>query len=223
MNNGLVPEQRPDKNGNIVTRWVRGMFSSDKPRRVIPNVTIGGALKSIKNPEINGMYRRLMSEMPTGTDAELLAEYGASGIKILNARRTIMDAYTRGDGEVLSLLEQFGDTEKCYAISESARILRAYSENPRSLNEEKVAAYEAVHDALMLASVTALGPEKFGAQPFTPRDERPLMIHVLKHPEDTALAVSILNRGVHDESEVLRVMRDKKKDEISNPVSDGFL
>lgn len=33
--NSLIPEQRPDKNGNIVTRWVKSL-TGQKPRKLLP-------------------------------------------------------------------------------------------------------------------------------------------------------------------------------------------
>lgn len=227
MTSNLIPEQRPDKNGNVVTRWVRGMFKPKESARKIPKVTIDVTPKPpAKRREAMEIYNRLMATMPEGESIEILADCDSSeeGRRLhrkLEDRRVLELSFDEYKYDLLPLFETFGDAHSYDTVRNAVGTLRS-SGLDLELTDESLTAYDSIRGtikAAILKGQAAEGktlPEIFMSTVDLPK-------HVLQHPEDGPMLEQIIRQGVSNKEKIFEMLDEVKEGRLAPVISEGFL
>jgi uncharacterized protein (DUF2249 family) len=226
MTSNLIPEQRPDKNGNIVTRWVRGMFKPKESARTIPKVTIDVSPHSMPRREAKEIFNRLMATMPEGESLELLADCDSSeaGRRLhrrLDDRATLELSFEERQYDLLPLFETFGDTHGYETVRTAAGTLR-YGGLELEMTDEALTAYASIR--LTIRKAILKGQEEEGTslpEVFTGTLDLPR--HVLSHPEDGPILEQIIHQGVSNKEKILEMLAEIKEGRLAPVISEGFL
>lgn len=221
--NDLTPEQRPDKNGNIVTRWVRSVFTPKEPARHIPHVTIDVSPSPHQMPrrEARGIFNRLMATMPEGEDIDILADADQATLRKLNDRRILELSFEQHQYHLFHLFETFGDAHGYETVSGAASTLRS-KDIDVELTDEKLTAYDSMRRAIRAAILKSQEEEGTSLpEVFTSTVELPA--HVLVHPEDTPILIGIIGQGVTNKEKILQMLAEIKEGNLAPAISDGFL
>lgn len=204
----LVPEARADKNGNVVTRWVKRMFGGDDTSRAIPTPTLG-AQAPTHNPkkEIVQRWKTALSVPPDYPDDYLPL--------------WMQEAIEGDDAPLLQLAEKFGDKYRPETIHTLLSHLR---------NKEQGEAVHLVTEARLEA--TAIMDMRFPRTHVNPMDEDELFPaireenlrrHVMDAPESAHQVEELISRGIRDPEVILTTLKDLQSSEVPIPLNDGIL
>jgi len=220
--NDLVPEQRSDKNGNIVTRWVRSMFATKEPSRSIPAVTIDVSPHPTSRSEAKEIYNRLMATMPEGKSVEVLPDIGDDELQQkLADRRVLKSSFTLHQYHLLPLFEAYGDTHSYETIRNAVGNLHAGG-HKAELTDEMLTAYESMRRTIREAIVKSQEEEGvFLPEVFISTVDLPK--HVLVHPEDGPILEGIIRQGVANKDKIFEMLSEIKAGRLARSISDGFL
>lgn len=204
MTSNLTPEQRTDKNGNVVTRWVRGMFKSNVPVRDIPKATLGDA-GQLGRQEVKELYKRLM-ETTTGIDERFL----------------IKTTFEEREYDVLSSLETFGAIHGIEAVHRASGLLRHQGLETK-LTDANLSAFVAIRGVIkeeFAKTLEEAGPLAF---PDVSRELRNIPHYVLLNPDDGPILERIIGQGTYEEKKIFDALQEIKDGRLSPVVSEGFL
>lgn len=220
-NTNLIPEQRPDKNGNIVTRWVRGMFKAKESTRAIPKVTLDVSPVPPAKNEDKELYRQLM----TALEDEIKKLDGIDTAKEIFQRKVhdrsfLSSKFELGEYHLLPLFKRFGSRHRYNDIAYAAGIFTAHGEDADSLTDEKLAAYASFRAVMRKEMLKA---EDEGRLPTVFGATTGVAEYVLLHPEDGPVLEEIIGRGLSDKQEIFDMLRDIKAGQLQPSISDGFL
>lgn len=227
MTSNLIPEQRPDKNGNIVTRWVRGIFKPKESARAIPKATIDvSSQQPSRRREAKELYNRLMATMPEGEAIEILAGCGDNDAgrrlhRKLDDRAALELAFDRHDYHLLPLFETFGDAHSYETVNSAAGTLRAKNIDAE-LTDETLTAYASMRLTIRKAILKSQEAEGVSLpEVFTSTVDLPS--HVLVHPEDGPTLERIIGQGVSNKEKIFEMLAETKEGRLAPAISDGFL
>lgn len=217
----LIAEQRPDKNGNVVTRWVRGIFGNQaKESRPIPKVALsrtqapkGHAPLSVA--ERNQLFGRVMGK------TEIVDASGKLSIVILD-RQIIQNAFNDGDDNALHMMDRFGKTHGFSVASEASAWMEKEGlegELP-GLTGEQLDAYKSFSSAAMLVSMRTPGEN---GKYMEHLKIAPVFCHVLMHPQDGPRLERIISDGVFDTQRTFEMLEQIEEGILPVALSDGFL
>lgn len=221
MTSHLTPEQRPDKNGNIVTRWVRNTFSPKKASLEAPRVVIdvGPTPKSLKK-ESRELYDRLMAALPDDDFVELLADADNATLRQMN-NRSYLESFNYEDYEQLKAFDAFG-AKHSYEDIAGASLTIKHKFLDVELTDENITAYTTMKKAVRAAILRAQDEEKTPIpKAFTSTLD--LCEYVLVHPEDTMALERILEQGVNDRNKIYEMLAEIKEGRLNQAISEGFL
>lgn len=204
MTSNLIPEQRPDKNGNVVTRWVRGMFKSNVPVRDIPKATLGDA-GQLGRQEAKEIYKRL-TETTTGIDERFI----------------LKTTFDEREYDVLPLLDTFGATHGIEAVHRAAGLLRSDGLEPK-LTDANLSAFVAISGIIKEAFAKTLEEDGPLAFPDVSRELRNVPHYVLLNPDDGPILERIIRQGTYGEKKIFDALQEIKDGRLSPVVSEGFL
>jgi hypothetical protein len=221
MTSHLTPEQRPDKNGNIVTRWVRGIFEPRESARNIPQVTIDVGPQPMPRREAKEIYNRLMATMPEGDVIETLADADQLTLRKLDDRRILGMCFDMRKYHLLPLFETFGDTHSYDTVKGAAETLQTKGIDAE-LTDETLTAYVSMRLAIRKAILKSQEEEGVSL-PEVFLSTVDLPSHVLVHPEDTPILSGIIGQGVSDKEKILQMLTEIKEGRLARAISDGFL
>lgn len=229
MNSNLVPEQRSDKNGNVVTRWVRGMFGRKESSRPIPKVDLVGSSGMTKR-DAKALRDQMLARFdipkkPLTLEALRDMEESQMGRAVYGmADRSIIErAYQNENYTGLLLMERFGETHGYnYATMAGSWLVRGNLEGEVfNITREKLDAFKSFSD--IANEVTNDSEKDEDGKPVDLLNMSPLFSHVLMHPEDEPALSKIVGRGVVDPDEAFDILAVMKTDSLHPVVSEGSL
>jgi hypothetical protein len=207
-NRDLIPEARADKNGNVVTRWVRSVFGGNNSSRDIPTPSLG-AQAPTHNPkkELVQKWKSALSVPPDYEDDYL--------------PRWVQEAIEGDDIPLLQLVEKFGD--KCRP--EAIHVLLSHMRN----KEQGEAAHLVTEAHLEAATIM---DRRFPRAHVNPMDENELFPaireetlrrYVMDAPESAHQVEELISRGIRDPEVILTTLTDLQGSKVAVPLNDGIL
>ena len=230
----LIPEQRADRNGNVVTRWVKRVFADKGDKTSIPPVK----LPSMKERYMSHMESDLLKDKLTdGLPKEYLApsynhlqpidELAKESLQRhadSTKRRLITSTYKDNDLEKLQLLDKYMSDYDPHILSGTLDRLRKEG----VVNIEVWITPDRMHAVTDFFNVAHEAErDRWGDNPrWDPeyaKQTETLGRHVTMHPKDGAALGTILKRGVRDARTALTLLKDFKSDGIPDSLNDGLL
>lgn len=234
--NHLSPEQRPDRNGNLVTRWVKRTFAPKKEQRTIPQVK----LPSLKERYMEHMEADLLQDKLTkGLPKEYVAPvYDPSQSPEEQIRESLQRhsdvrkhellkrAYKNNDFEKLRLLDKHMEQYDPQTISGTIDRLRkeGVTDVDEWITPDRMHAVEDFFGAAHEAEASRWGEDETPRwDPEYSKELELLAKHVTMHPEDGPALGTIMQRGVRDADSAMKALAEFKAGGISSTLQDGFL
>jgi hypothetical protein len=196
----LIPEQRPTKNGNIVTRWIR--------RNKKENASSAAAIPapSIIPKEKTESQKRaeefaLKYQIPKDETPEQKAER--------KDKQKLQMGYVKAEG-VLRWKYRKDDTIDDYEINDLFKHLtESATVDPKSIDETLLRGYSDFKKAIFKADFhqrEAAGKDAMDVDSSRPNTNK-LGAHYANHPEDRPYLQGIIEHGITDHEEVQETLR----------------
>jgi hypothetical protein len=202
----LTPEQRPDKTGNLVTRWVRRDKKQSAATSSIPAPGAFGKRTEEEKVEQKRKAEEFVAQyrVPKDETKEQKAER--------KAKNKLNAGYLRAEA-VLRFKHRNDDSIDDYEVNDLFKHLtESATVDPKSIDETLLRGYSDFKKALLK---TDLAKRRAAGEDDVVEASRPnrhkLGAHYANHPEDRPYLQGIIENGITDHEEVqetLRVVHD---------------
>lgn len=225
----LEAEQRTDKHGNVVTRWVRRMIGVKSARRTMPSVS----LPSSERAEMKALLKRMTKGLPSSyipqhfdSSGDVDPDLVKHDYRMFSERKLFEAAYAEGDYEMLKILDQQGSRYGHSLVCGTVKHLRAHGVEDigAAITPERMAVMKSFHQAADDA-VYAHGnaAQNHDYNPEQDQEVQLLARHVATHLDDSHLVGMILGRGIINYEEAMGLLKAMKAAEVPAVINDGFL
>lgn len=233
-NNDLVPEQRADRNGNIVTRWVKRTFAPKPKRQAIPQVQLPSfKQRFVDHMEAEALNDKLTKGLPkefgaieydSSTSFDEIAQKSLQRHADVRKRALLTRAYENNDLEKLQLLDKYMQQYDPHMVSGTIDRLRkeGLGNVERWMTPERLNTVTDFFDDIDEADRMHQGEDPRYDSDFAKETEK-LARHVTMHLEDGPALGTILKRGVRDARTAMELLKEFKSDGIPDTLNDGLL
>lgn len=204
----LIPEQRADKNGNVVTRWVKNLFSGKETTKTIPApVASATSTVDVATREATARWKSAVLPLDDMPDYYL--------------PNWVDQAISSKDTVKLELVEKYGekyDPELINAVHNALRN-REDGEADHLVTERVLDAMKVMELYFPRKVVNPMDEEEF----LPMMREEALRDYVLSNPESAHKVEELIRRKVYDPTTILETLQDSQNSSVATPLNGGLL
>lgn len=218
----LIPETRPDKNGNIVTRWVKRMFAAPEPVRNIPAPRLGIGPRAADR-EMMEMSDRIIKPVHKRTiDSSVAADDSLDATIVSRHKRQLEHISPHGDMDKIRLVSQYSQNFSPSIVSGLLDHLREdHSQAADMVNEERLSAYASFHEAVGRGKTPVNG--EWSSDTVHRENLWKVGRYLLNNLDDGPQINEIVSRGITDYDGVMSMLATFKESSVPTVISDGVL